>query len=161
MKIGVISDTHDNIPKIEKAVGLFNSEGVEMVLHAGDFISPFTAGPFGKLRCRLIGVFGNNDGEKFGLRAKFEGIGEISEDYAEVEISGRRIFLTHKDALVETIAESGRYDVVIYGHTHVPEVRRIGETLLINPGEAGGWLKGRSTVALLDLDTMEVDLREI
>jgi len=161
MRIGVISDTHDNIPKIERAVELFNGEGVEMVLHAGDFISPFTAAPFERLRCKLLGVFGNNDGEKFGLRAKFKEIGEIREDYAYVELSGRRIFLTHKDGLAEPIAESGRYDVVIYGHTHVPEVRRIGETLLINPGEAGGWLKGRSTVAILDLERMQVDLKEI
>lgn len=161
MKIGVISDTHDNIPKIERAVELFNGEEVEMVLHAGDFISPFTANPFEKLRCKLMGVFGNNDGEKFGLRARFEGIGEISEDYADLELSGRRIFLTHKDGLAETIAESGRYDIVIFGHTHVPAIKKIGKTLLINPGEAGGWLKGRSTVAIIDLERMEVELKEI
>jgi hypothetical protein len=161
MKIGIISDTHDNIPKIEGAVELFNGEGVELVLHAGDFISPFTAKPFSRLRCKLIGVFGNNDGEKFGLRAKFDGIGEIAEDSHEVEIAGRRILLIHKDGLVEPIAEGGRYDLVVYGHTHEPDIRKIGRTLVVNSGEACGWLSGRSTVAILDLDSMEAELKEI
>jgi len=161
MRIGVISDTHDNLPKIERAVEIFNERGVELVLHAGDFISPFTANAFKGLKCKLIGVFGNNDGEKFGLKARFEGIGEISEDVRELEAGGRRIVVMHKELLVEPLAKSGLYDLVVYGHTHKADVRRVNGTLVVNPGEAGGWLYGRSTIAVVDLERMEAEIIEI
>ena len=67
MKIGVISDTHDNIPLIKRAVGLFNRNGVGHILHAGDFVAPFSILPFNALKSPFTGVFGNNDGEKKGL----------------------------------------------------------------------------------------------
>ena len=66
MKIGVLSDSHDNVPMVKKAVELFNSEGVELVIHAGDFIAPFVVAAMGDLKCRVVGVFGNNDGERIG-----------------------------------------------------------------------------------------------
>ena len=161
MKIGVISDTHDNLPKIEKAVNLFNRKEVKLVLHAGDFISPFTANELEKLNCRLVGVFGNNDGEKFLLRARIERIGEIAEDVKTLELNGRKIIITHKDLLVEPLARSGMYDLVVYGHTHKPDIRKVDGTLVVNPGEAGGGLYGRSTVAIVDLEKMEAELVEI
>lgn len=161
MRIGVMSDTHDNLPKIRGAVELFNREGVELVLHAGDFISPFTVNELEGLRCRLVGVFGNNDGERFQLRARVERIGEIAEDAKTLEVGGRRVILTHKDLLVEPLARSGLYDLVVYGHTHKPDIRRVGGTLVVNPGEAGGWLYGRSTVAIVDLERMEAEVVEI
>ena len=77
MKIGIMADSHDNLEKIAAAVEVFNNEKVELVLHAGDFIAPFTARPLKYLKCPLTGVFGNNDGEKFGLLKQFEGIGNI------------------------------------------------------------------------------------
>ena len=62
--------------------------------------------------------------------------------------------------LAEPIAKSGEYDVVIYGHTHEIDVRKEG-TLIVNPGETGGWTTGRSTVAIVDLDSLEAEIREI
>lgn len=49
MLIGIISDTHDNQDKTRKAIELFNSKGVEYVIHAGDYISPFTLKLFKEL----------------------------------------------------------------------------------------------------------------
>ena len=49
MKIGVFSDSHDNVPMVKKAVELFNNEGVELVIHAGDFIAPFVVAAMGDL----------------------------------------------------------------------------------------------------------------
>ena len=77
MKIGIIADTHDNLPQIKKAVEIFNREKIELVLHAGDFVSPFTFLEFKNLNCSLKGVFGNNDGDKLYLQEKFKGIGEL------------------------------------------------------------------------------------
>lgn len=157
MLVGVIADSHDNMNMLKKAVDLFNERGVELVLHAGDYIAPFTTREFRRLQCKLVGVFGNNDGEKFGLAKQFEGFGQLHEGVHQLELNGKMIAITHYPEIAETLADRGSYDVVIYGHTHRAEVRE-PEPLVINPGECGGWLEGTSTVALLDLDVMRVEL---
>ncbi|HIC95282.1 TPA: metallophosphoesterase, partial [Candidatus Bipolaricaulota bacterium] len=148
MRLGIISDTHDNLRKIAQAVELFNREEVDLVLHAGDFVSPFTAREFERLQARLIGVFGNNDGDKLYLLERYQGIGELHEDHHELELNGRRIVLMHQPKLLEALIASRKYDVIIYGHTHEVDLSD-GPPLVLNPGEASGWLTGRATVALL------------
>jgi len=49
---------------------------------------------------------------------------------------------------------SGEYDLIVYGRTHQVDIRQ-GRPLVVNPGECGGWLTGRSTVATVDLETMK------
>ena len=160
MKIGVMSDSHDNVPMIKKAVELFNSENVELVIHAGDFIAPFSVAALGDLKCRVVGVFGNNDGERVGGAKRFESVGEIHPNLASVEVGGRKIAAMHYPELAEPIAKSGEYDIVIYGHTHEIDVRK-AESLILNPGETGGWTTGRCTVAIVDLDTLEAEICEL
>lgn len=157
MLIGVIADSHDNMNMLKKAVDLFNERGVGLVLHAGDYIAPFTTREFRRLNCKLVGVYGNNDGEKFGLAKNFEGFGELHEGVHQLELDGKMVAITHYPGIAETLAERGAYDVVIYGHTHRAEIRE-AEPLVINPGECGGWLEGTSTVALLDFATMHAEL---
>lgn len=158
MLIGVISDSHDNMNMLKKAVDLFNERGVELVLHAGDYIAPFTAREFKRLSCRLVGVFGNNDGEKFGLTRNFEEFGELHEGIHQLKIDGKMIAITHSPEMATTLASRNAYDAVIYGHTHRAEIKKEGKTLIVNPGECGGWLEGTSTIALLDTTTMGVEL---
>jgi len=158
MKIGIISDTHDNLPQIKKAVTFFNREKVDLVLHAGDFVSPFTALEFKNLNCPLKGVFGNNDGDKLYLQEKFKGIGEIYPAPYETNIDHKNIIMLHIEKLIDGLSESQKYEVIIYGHTHRTDLRKTGKTLIINPGECGGWLTGKSTIALLDLENLEVKI---
>ena len=75
MKLGVMADSHDNVPKVKQAVELFNARSVDLVIHAGDFVAPFAVVPLGRLESRVVAVFGNNDGERVGLAAKFGEIG--------------------------------------------------------------------------------------
>ena len=157
MKIGVMADSHENMPMIAQAVKLFNREKVELVLHAGDFISPITAKEFKKLKAKLIGVFGNNDGDRLYLHRKFRKIGEIHPDTWEMEIAGKRVALMHQPRFLEALIASKRYDVIIYGHTHRVDIRS-GPPLVLNPGECGGWLTGKCTVGIVDLETMKVDI---
>jgi len=145
---------------IARAVVLFDREGVTVALHAGDIISPITEKEFSRLRCRLICVFGNNDGEKLFLKEKFREIGELHERKWEGEIGGRRVLLIHAPDMLEALRESGAYDLIVYGHTHRAEVR-CGRTLVVNPGECGGWLTGRATVAIVDTDAMSAEIREL
>ena len=161
MKIGIISDTHENMPKIRKATALFNREKVEVVLHCGDIISPITAGEFSALEARFIAVFGNNDGEKLFLRKRFHRIGTIHERKYEGRLGGKRVLLIHEPDYLQELARSGRWDLIAYGHTHRAEIIKIGSTLVVNPGEAAGWITGKATVALVDTETMAAELKRI
>jgi hypothetical protein len=152
-----MADSHDNMPLIAQAVELFNREDVTLVLHAGDFISPITAKEFKELNMKLIGVFGNNDGDKLLLLKKFQDIGELYEDYYELELEGKKIVLMHQPKFLEALIASGKYDLIVYGHMHEVDIRE-GPPLVINPGECGGWLTGKATVAIADLKVMKVEV---
>jgi putative phosphoesterase len=156
--IGVISDSHDNVTQIKKAVSLFKDAGCELVLHAGDVVAPFAARELAALGCPVKAVFGNCDGEKQGLETALEKIGEIKEAPLIFTQGGRQILLVHYHFSVATYAASGRYDVIIFGHTHKPVIQMEEKTLLLNPGEAGGWLTGKSTVALLNPEKLEAEI---
>lgn len=155
MKLGVISDTHDHLAAISEAVEVFNREGIDLLVHAGDFVSPFTSMPFQQLNAQFLGIFGNNDGDKQLLTRYYRenGVGELYGDPYEFEFGSWRIVVTHKPELVKPLAASGLYDLVIYGHTHQAVIDAPADrTWIINPGECCGYLSGRKTVALLDLD---------
>ncbi len=156
MKIGIISDTHDHHQNVLKAIEIFNASAVEFVLHAGDMVSPFTARAFGKVTgAKLITVFGNCDGEKEYLKTTIEQIGgENFEKIYKGQIAGRKIFMTHKPDIIDRAIDSGAYDLIIYGHTHKQDIRKVGKTLIINPGEATDWITGESFVVVLDLENM-------
>ena len=162
--IGIISDSHDNMKAISKAVEFFNNNGVKAVLHAGDIISPFTARAFKKLDSKLYFVFGNNDGDKLMLTKRFEEIGATScGDFGDLTIDSLHIALLHgtNEEMVKAIAKSGYFDVVIHGHTHEPSVKNMGGTLVINPGECAGVLSGKSTIATLEFSNLNVEITEL
>jgi len=159
MKIGIMSDTHDRLPLIDRAVKRLNEEKVGLVLHAGDYIAPFVTTRFKPLEAKLIGVFGNNDAEKGLLRQKFGDIGaQIRGSFAEVRIESLRIALLHGEEteLLDSLVNANSYDVVVHGHTHEAIIRRQGKTLVVNPGEVCGYLSDRATFAVLDTETMDV-----
>lgn len=158
--IGLMADSHDNRGAVERAVEVFNTRGVAMILHAGDYIAPFNARWMASLVAPMVGVFGNNDGERFGLKTQFESIGPIHRGPHVVERGGRRLLLMHEPDELDALAASGAYDAIIYGHTHTVDVRP-GSTLIANPGEAGGWTTDRATVGVLDLGTMEVEVVDL
>lgn len=163
MLVGLVSDTHDRIEAIKEAVKVFNERGVELVLHAGDYVAPFTAMAFKGLRCRLIGVYGNVDGDRELLRERYAELGEVKGVLATLKLSGLTTALVHGAPVevAEALAKSGDYDVVVHGHTHRARAERVGRSLVVNPGEACGYLSGKATVALLDLPSLKVELVEL
>lgn len=160
MLIGVMADSHDNVPMVEAAVQLFNQAEVQHVLHAGDFVAPFAVDPLRQLACPVLSVFGNNDGERLGLAARIREVGEVQPYLATTTLADRHIAVVHYPELAEPLARSGIYDLVVYGHTHRVDQRH-DNGLLLNPGETGGWLTGCSTVAIVDLDILQVRLHEL
>lgn len=153
-----MADSHDNLPALRKAVAVFQEAGCRLIIHAGDFVAPFSARELSQAGCPVKAVFGNCDGEKLGLEEAFRGFGEIKPAPFIWAENSARIYLTHLHHQVESLAQSNRYEVIIFGHTHRPEIRRVGQALLINPGEAGGWLTGRSSVVLFDPVRLEADI---
>lgn len=156
-----MSDSHDNMETIKKAVKYFNEIKVKAVLHAGDIVSPFTVRAFQELEPKLYIVFGNNDGDRLVLSKWFEEMGaEVCGDFADLTIDGLHIALLHgtNEALVKALAESGNFDVVVRGHTHEPGVKLVGSTHVINPGECAGVLSGKATVAVLEIGNLNTEI---
>jgi len=148
--IGILSDSHDNLVRVREAVSLFNDAGCDLVIHAGDVVAPFTVEELRNLRAPVKAVYGNCDGERPGLAKAFQGVGEIRAAPLKFRHAGLRFLVSHDDAPVARYAGAGDADVIVFGHTHRPLVETRSGVLLINPGETGGWLRGKSTVALLD-----------
>ena len=69
MRIGVVSDTHNNLKNVRKIVALFNAHGVDRVIHTGDISQAKTLDVLADLDAPLFGVFGNNDQEREALEA--------------------------------------------------------------------------------------------
>jgi uncharacterized protein len=159
MKIGIISDTHDRLEKIDKAVAFFNSYPVELVMHAGDFVAPFTAQSFADLDADMVGVFGNNDGEKEGLVKAYANVAKLYEPPHIQTIDGLSIVILHKDTDIEKYLK--QHDVIIYGHSHQYDIKKQNGKLIVNPGECCGYLSGMSTVAILDTKTKEAEIYQL
>lgn len=165
MIIGAISDSHDNLPLVEKAIQTLNEQKVSLALHAGDFVAAFTVAKFKKLNCPLIAVFGNNDGDHELLKKRFSETTNCSvhECFTQLNLEGYKIALLHghEAELLDAIIDSGYFDAVIHGHSHIHSVEYKGKTLSINPGELCGYLTGKPTLALLDTNKHQANIIEL
>ncbi len=157
MKIGLISDTHDNFKTIESAVKKFREKRTDYVLHAGDITTPEAVEAFAGLK--IIAVLGNNDLDKKGLNTAFEKIGgELRGELCEIEEDDLLIAVYHGTDFRkrESLIQSGKYNVVVYGHTHKIDNKIVGKTIAINPGTANGWFFGYNATAAI-FDTVKKD----
>lgn len=164
MKVGLISDTHDNLSMVERALVVFEREGVEAVVHAGDWVAPFTARKFQEFSGRLFGSYGNNDGEIIGLSRAFREMDmAVKGEFTEFELDGERAAVIHGTypPVLRAIVRSGEFPTIITGHTHIPLIEKQEEVLLVNPGEACGYLYGRCTVGILDTREGAVEIYDL
>ena len=156
MRIGILSDTHNNIELTRRAVSLFREAGVDLVVHCGDFTSPRMLALFEGLDCRFVLGNGDIDVEHFAAEAKRLGFGPVEEQCA-FEAGGKRILVFHGHDVprFRRAVASGDYDYVIKGHTHSFENYLSGGTRVINPGSLYG--ADEFTVAVLDTETGKVE----
>ncbi len=159
MIIGIISDSHDHLDNLQKTIDLFKERQVEHIIHAGDFTSPFTWRVLKHFEGGFTGIFGNNDGERVLMR-KLSQERVYTQPYKLI-LDGKRIVVMHEPDVVDDLAASGHFDLVVFGHTHVPEIRWENNTLIVNPGELCGWVKRRATVAVADLRTMTAEILDL
>jgi uncharacterized protein len=145
MKLGIISDTHDDIDNVRRAIDIFNKENVRYVIHAGDYVFPGIVMEFRRLNAKLIGVLGNNDGEKGQLlKAFLEVDGDLKGELGEMRIDDLKIGIYHGTCaeIKKRLVEAGRYNILVCGHTHrrEPADADIGNyskdtsTFVLNPG---------------------------
>lgn len=162
LKIGIISDTHDNLEKTEEAIELFEENGCDMVIHCGDMVAPFTAELFDR-GFEFHAVRGNNDGE-WSLQDTVEEFGNFMGQQGELEIEGEKFGVYHgtKEPIARSMVESGRYDYVLRGHTHEKKLEGVGGTVEINPGGIK-FPEGSEKlhVAMLQLENGEIEFHRI
>lgn len=166
MLVGVMSDTHDNTSFLPRIAREFEKVGVELVIHLGDYIAPFTLEKIlSSIDARFIGVMGNNDGEKPGLiEACKRHNCTLHDSMAEIELGKARALAFHgfgppslTDKIALSLALSKSWDIILYGHTHKPVVSYVRGVLVLNPGTAGGALNSPS-IAILDTERMRPEL---
>ena len=156
--IGIITDTHENVPAIEAAVSVLKQRNPKLVIHCGDIISPPVLEHFKDLP--MIFVFGNNDGEKDGLKNRAEILGFKIDIDQEIKLEGKKIFVCHghRKGILRNAINSEDYDYVISGHTHVLKNEKIGKTRVINVGCMFKPLGGQDfySIGFLENDNLEL-----
>lgn len=155
MKVGILSDTHDQVRRTAGAVALLAAEGAEVLIHCGDLTTPDVVHACSNLPCHY--VLGNNDFEVDAIQRAIEATGGTFLGHSgEVQLDGRRLAVTHGHLSREfRRLVRARPDYILFGHTHDALNERDGPTRQINPGalhRARLW-----TVALLDLDADRVE----
>lgn len=170
MLIGIISDSHDQVDEMGRAVALFNEKKAELVVHCGDWVSPFMPDLCKDLNCQLISVWGNNEGDKYRFlkRAEEQKWNIIFYDKsAELELDGKKVVVYHGEerALLESLVLSQQYDAVFTGHTHQAMIDQRGKTLVVNPGSISGQRSAKTghekTVAFYDTSTGQAEIISI
>ena len=205
MLVGILADSHDHVDHTRRVVERFNAAKCDLVLHAGDFVSPIVVPTLRRLRCRLIGVWGDNDANRRAIAGGLRPVGEVHEPPYEADlVPGWRLIMDHRP-LPKSLLEQCESDedepaavsecrgrkggaaapafdpqpttgetpmrpaegssetrtLAVQAHTHHPGVRPYHRLLLLNPGEACGWVTGRATAALFNTETAQADIFEV
>lgn len=160
MRIGVVSDTHNNLKNVRRIVELFNDAGVDRVVHTGDISQAKTLDVLAELNAPLHGVFGNNDLERTALDAAIARHGfQFAEPPLELHWHNRNIIVVH-DPLEFDGHVDERHALALHGHTHRYRLEQQAQTLFFNPGECAGHLQGHNAVGIVDLTNLTTELRK-
>lgn len=158
MKIGIVSDTHNNLANVTRIVELFNAAGVARVVHTGDITQAKTLYVLAGLEAPLCGVWGNNDRERESLESACAELGmSFGEPPLTLHWAQRHITVVH-DPLDLTPAIERDSAVLLHGHTHRRVVERGTDRIVFNPGECAGHMQGHNAIGVLDLETLEPDI---
>jgi len=161
MKIAIISDTHDNLANFLKVINWLNNEKIQLLLHCGDVCNQDTLNESresfnGEINPPLLE---KKWGVKFVMGDK-ELHSENFPEIQEIEINNRKIAFTHLPKKGKELAESGKYNLVFYGHLHKPWEEKVGDCRLVNPGEVAG-IFYKPTFAVYDTDSDKLELKII
>ncbi len=162
MKIGVISDIHENFHNLILAMQKMKEEGVEQIICLGDLMNDGIAKVLSISETPVHMIWGNNDGDKVMLtRTAFQKGSQLTisnNTYDFLEFDGKKIFVTHYEDLAQPMSASGNFDVVFFGHTHISKVEQHGRCTIVNPGEISAQRTGQATLAIYDTRGKSVNI---
>ena len=158
LRIGVVSDTHNNLKNVRQIVDIFNSAKVEYVIHTGDITKGTTLSLFADLEMQLYGVFGNNDVERESLDEVVRLNGFCFADHSlDLNWENRRIIVVHDPQDLGNLRSD--YNLALHGHTHRYRADySTPQQMIFNPGECAGHMVGYNAVGIVDLNTLVSDL---
>ncbi len=158
MRIGVVSDTHNNLKNVRRIVELFNAADVQRVIHTGDISQAKTLEVLAGLHAPVTGVFGNNDQERESLAAAIATHGmSFFDPPLELRWHNRSILVAHDPLELEGV-HSNAQDLVLHGHTHRQRIEQRDHQLIFNPGECAGHMQGFNAIGIVDLDTLSPEI---
>lgn len=149
MKIAIISDIHDNYERFSEVLSVCKKEKINICICCGDISSLELVNKISKQFSNVYIALGNMD---FNLKYQLNLFPEnckVSADILEVELDNKKIVIVHYDYKAKKLAKENEYDYVFYGHTHTPWEKKIGKTILLNPGEISGQF-GKASFAIFD-----------
>ena len=165
MKIGVISDIHENFHNLILSLNEMERQDVEYIICLGDLMNAGIAKILSIQNIPSFLIWGNNDGEKVDIvKASYRENSNLEvslNTYDFLHFGGRSIFICHYDDLAEPMALSKKYDAVFYGHNHLKKIEKIGDCWVVNPGELCAQKTGVSTFAIYDTSSNDVELIEL
>lgn len=155
MNVAIISDSHDNIPAIDRALAYIKKEKIKIIIHCGDISEPETLRHIAKNFTGPIHVvIGNTDTDAAGLNVigkKFDHV-KIHGDVGTIELEKRKIAFTHYPWIADKLAKQKIYNSIFYGHDHRAWEKKVGDTIVRNPGTLAG-VFAKPTFAVYDTDT--------
>ena len=148
MRFAIVSDTHDNMKNFNKVIDFLNAQEITTLLHCGDICNQETVDEATKnFKGQILWVKGNGDYHLHDMK-----------DMMEADLGGKKIVFIHYPELAKKLAESGKYDLVFYGHTHRPWEEMVGKCRLVNPGELAGQ-RYKPCFALYDTEMDKLELK--
>jgi len=161
MKFAIVSDTHGNVANFKKAIKWMQKQNIQLILHCGDIGNPESLKEsLENFKGEFFGVFGNMDADYKILVEEYNKIQNVKivEKVLETKIENKNIAITHKPDDAKKLAESQKFDLVFYGHTHKPWEEKVGNCRFINPGELAGQIF-KPTFAIYDTETDLLELK--
>ncbi|MGE4519979.1 MAG: metallophosphoesterase [Desulfobacteraceae bacterium] len=158
MLTAIMSDSHDHLHMIEKALSICRQKKIEAIIHCGDFVAPFSLKLLASLNIPFYGVFGNNDGDRIKMIEYTKTILKnvrLYERFGDIKLNSRRIAFTHYFDTAKPLAKSGLYDLVCFGHSHTWYCKKMNTSVLLNPGEIMG-KEGNPGFAVYNTKTNEI-----
>ncbi len=161
MKIAIISDTHDNIPNLEKFLAWSNNNKIGMIIHCGDIAAPDIIEEI--VRPSFVGpihlVHGNVSNRDF-LEEVCDNLKQttLHGDEGYIEIDHLKLAFCHYPEKARELAQTNNYNFVFYGHTHKPWIENVGNIIIANPGTLGG-IFSKATFSVLDTQNNNLELK--
>jgi putative phosphoesterase len=158
MKIAILSDTHNHLANLQKALQIIENEDIQTIVHCGDVTTAEIASILSPHK--VILTFGNGDFASGQIRDTL--LRMNPESFAgtvfQGEIGGLRIAVTHGHLIptFQNLLNSQQFDFLFFGHSHRREDRLQGKTHLINPGAIGGLRKEERSFCILDTQNRQI-----